>query len=394
MSTILQSIPPIAGDCAGALQVLSSFRGLHFLYGPKGCLASVRAVQNMEPFVQNPILAFDMKEIDAVMGMEEKILEQVPELAKAYPAKGLLTLTGSPIPAVSGIDLRMLAKNIEQRLDIPVVAVDASGFESCYYGMQQAWLALAERFLAPRNKRARCLNIMGASALSLGAGACLDELIGLIERCGLEFGCIFDRCEDIAALQLSTEASFNLVLGHEAIGLAGFFEKHFGIPYKVLYPAGCSGMQELIALLEDQFNIAIALCEKECYTVEQHKKNSARAALVAPPSLAEGLRHCLQKDWGFGDVRVLAYIPEARKELRLWREEFSADLVVSENEQLIRQSFNDVDFVFADPVFSDFAAGSCFIPLVQPCISGQLFSGQGACLIGKGGHTYLTERIT
>ncbi|HWR60080.1 MAG TPA: nitrogenase component 1 [Clostridia bacterium] len=394
MNTILQSIPPIAGDCAGALQVLSSFPGLHFLYGPKGCLASIRAVQNMEPFVQNPILAFGMSEIDAVMGMEEKILEQVPELAKAYPAKGLLTLTGSPIPAVSGIDLRMLAKNIEERLDMPVIAVAASGFESCYYGMQQAWLALAERFLTPGNKRARCLNIMGASALSLGKSACLDELIGLIERCGLELGCIFDRCEDVAALQHSTEAAFNLVLGHEAIGLAGFFEKHFGIPYKVLYPAGCWGMQELIELLEDRFNITIPHCEKEYYTVEQHKKNSTRAALAAPPALAEGLRRCLHEEWGFGDIRVLAYMPEARKELRLWRGEFSADLVVSEDEQLIRQSFNDVDFIFADPVFSDFSGGSCFIPLVQPCISGQLFSEQGACLIGKAGHAYLAEHIT
>lgn len=393
MSTILRLVPPIAGDCAGALQVLSSFTGIHLLYGPKGCLASVRTVQGVGRFAKNPIMAFDMSETDAVMGMEEKVITQVSELLPAYPDAQLVTLIGSPIPAVSGIDLRLLAKSIEKKCGIPVIPVDISGFASCYYGMHQAWLALAERFLVPREKDARCINIMGASALCLGSGADIGELTGLIERCGLEVGCVFDRCETIEELQSSTGAALNLVLGHEAIGLARFFQQHFDIPYKVLYPSGCSGMLELIALLEDRFNIKLPHSEKEYYNIRQQGAKGARAAVVASPAAAVSLRDCLQHDWGFGEVTVIAYIPGDRRELRLWKNEFSEDLIISEEEQVLQQYFAAADFVFADPAFSDLACGKNFIPLVQPCISGQLFAGEAACLIGKAGYEYISKYI-
>ena len=85
-----------------------------------------------------------LTEIDAVMGNDEKLIQDIEEAARELKPK-FIALAGSPIPFMNGTDFPAIAEILEQDLGIPSFSVPTNGMHDYVYGAGMALAEIAKR---------------------------------------------------------------------------------------------------------------------------------------------------------------------------------------------------------------------------------------------------------
>ena len=142
-------LPSFAADYSGACSTFFNFNYLMVMVDASCCTKNYTNYD--EPrWVRDKVttLSAGLKSIDVVLGDEQKLFDQVVEAAQTLDADGVVLL-GSPVPYITGMDIKGMAFEIENMLDLPVFGISTDGFHSYNTGIAQAYDAIYERFVLP-----------------------------------------------------------------------------------------------------------------------------------------------------------------------------------------------------------------------------------------------------
>ena len=277
MKDLSYYIPACTPDLDGAVSMLAPMGGMVILHDAAGCMENYVLYEEPRWFGMDAMVySSSLLQLDAVLGNEEPLIEQTAAaVKKLHPA--FVALVGSPVPAVTGMDLNGIASEIEFRSQTPAFAISCSGFRTYAEGAGAALKELVRRYAQPAEVCPGTVNLLGATPLDFSPHQ-LQALNARLEEAGWTVhGCF---CMDFCMDQLATmaKAQHNLVVSRAGLPAAKLAQRKFGTPYTELYPLTVSQAKTLrLSCPEDPIQ-------------------QPRALIVAEPvlaqSLADALLHC------------------------------------------------------------------------------------------------------
>ncbi|MBQ7457205.1 MAG: hypothetical protein IJS54_06355 [Desulfovibrio sp.] len=215
-------LPSYASDTSGVCSALYELGGLTVVHDASGCNSTYSTFDEPRWFKQeSAIVISGLTEMDAIMGDDQKLIDNCIEAAHIY-SPNFLALCSSPMPFVIGTDLPAIGAELEERLGIPVLVIPTNGIHSYIAGCGLAWEALLARFCQRLPKSPKpSINILGASPLDIENNT-LSHLCAWIRSIGFQLGAclaLHTSLEDISSLP---KAHANLVLSSSALPAARF----------------------------------------------------------------------------------------------------------------------------------------------------------------------------
>ena len=236
-------LPAPTPDLGGAASLLAELGGMVIFHDAAGCMENYAVYDEPRWFGSDSLIfSSSLLQLDAVLGNDAPLLDAAAEAAERLrPA--FLALIGTPVPAVTGMDLAGMAAELEHRTGLPAFGVDCTGFRPYSFGAGQALARLAERFAQPRPREPGRLNLLGVTPLDFSP----PQLAALQARLG-QAGwrstalCMGAGLEDVRAL---ARAERNLVVSEAGLPAARLLQRRFGTPYTCLTPLTAEQAQTL-----------------------------------------------------------------------------------------------------------------------------------------------------
>ncbi|MBQ6586659.1 MAG: hypothetical protein IJH83_07650 [Coriobacteriales bacterium] len=241
MAQLCLYLTPFAADYSGVASALFDLGGLIAINDASCCTAHY--VYCDEPrwnTRQQPVLCTTLRNIDAILGNDSKVVREVCEAASKL-ASPLVAVVGTPVPAITGMDTVGIAHEIEAATGIPSLGFDTTGFNWYDHGIVMAGRALIERFAADGLEREPGLvNILGMTPLDYGDKGNDADLVALLEDAGLHVGCRLFMGLEMESIRRIGAASLNLAVSASGLRLAKSLKRRFGTPYVVGFPMGAA----------------------------------------------------------------------------------------------------------------------------------------------------------
>ena len=220
---------------------------LHLVHGPIGCAAytwDIRGSLSSGPQLHRLSFSTDLQERDVIFGGEKKLTESLNELIDLHHPKAVFVYT-TCIVGVIGDDVEKICQLMEQEKGIPVIPVQAPGFQGTkkdgYRIACEALFKLVGRVNKPTPPHS--INILGDFNL---AGE-LWILVEYYKRIGVNVNCSLTgdgRVEDIGNAH---NAALNVVQCSGSMSRLGvMMEEKYGIPCKRVSYFGIEDMSEAL----------------------------------------------------------------------------------------------------------------------------------------------------
>jgi len=270
-------LPPLTPDLGGAASMLEPLGGLVVFHDAAGCLENY--VVYDEPRLAGSgalVCSSSLTAIDAITGNEEPLIAGIAaEAERLHPS--FAAIIGTPVPAVTAMDLEGIAAAAERKAHLPVLALSCSGFDPYWQGAGAALLQLVQRFAEPAAKEAHTVSLLGATPLDL-SDSMLAYSCSLLEQAGWHVRTAATMHADIRALQTLPAAELNLVVSRTGLPAAEYLQKRFGTPYRCLLP--------------------LSPHQAETLTLRETQQEDGEAVIAAEPILAASLADLLMERHG------------------------------------------------------------------------------------------------
>lgn len=397
MRKFLTCLPSLASDYSGACSVLFAMHSLNLLYSPGGCSSAVIECDEIRDLRQTLFFSSKLGEMEAVMGADEEFLVHAEKLLAQNQQAEFITIMGTPVPALTGVDIEAIADRLSRRTGLTTLALPTEGFETYYSGVYNTLLSLGKRFLECRETKNNQVNIIGYTPLSLGNQIHFTELIDELGQFGLEINCSPVGKIDIETFKRMPSAAFNLVVSHEGLGLAQYMQKEFSIPYSMNVPVGLWGMQQLFQVLAERVDIHQSYAAKKRYTLTGRAQPGQRAVVIGEPLFASCMAACLHNDFGFDHVETTSFMKIDRRMQKVYQEEALSYVHMFEGEEELAQWIDKIqpNIIVGDPLYQILTCeGSTqFVPIPHVGLSGPLYADAHYEFIGRRGYDYLASLI-
>ena len=188
-------IPIYTADVSGVCSALYELGGMTVMHDPSGCNSTYNTHDEIRWYDQDSLIYISgLTEIDAIMGNDEKFLDDIKEAARELHPK-FIALAGSPIPYMNGTDFPALAQVLEEETGIPAFAVPTNGMHDYVYGAGIALEEIAKRFTGEKTGRiqARTVNLLGVTPLDFGPVSHVEVLKENLKACGWKVLSIWRR---------------------------------------------------------------------------------------------------------------------------------------------------------------------------------------------------------
>ena len=140
-------IPIYTADVSGVCSALYELGGMTVMHDPSGCNSTYNTHDEIRWYDQDSLIYISgLTEIDAIMGNDEKFLNDIMDAARELKPR-FIALAGSPIPYMNGTDFPALAEVLEQELGIPTFSVPTNGMHDYVYGAGLALEQIARQFV-------------------------------------------------------------------------------------------------------------------------------------------------------------------------------------------------------------------------------------------------------
>ncbi|TGE38097.1 hypothetical protein E4K67_08910 [Desulfosporosinus fructosivorans] len=397
MSRFLNRLPSLASDYSGACSVLFALPSLNLLYSPGGCSSAVIECDEIRDLRQTLFFSSKLGEMEAVMGAEEEFLFQAERLWAQNQQAEFMAIMGTPVPALTGVDIGAMADRLCKRTGLTVLALPTEGFETYYSGVYHTLLTLGKRFLERREKKINQVNIIGYTPLSLGKETHLTGLIDELEEFGLIINCSPVEKIDMETFKSMSSAALNLVVSHEGVGFAQYMQKEYEMPYVMNVPVGLWGMQQLFKDLAEIIDIPLGYASKHRYAPTSKAKSGQRAVVIGEPLFASCMASCLRNDFGLDYVKPTSLMKMDRRMKKVYLEKALSDVHLFEGEEALAEWLNRIqpDIIVGDPLYQSLLGkGSVrYVPIPHVGLSGPMYSGEDYAFIGRSGYDYLASFI-
>ena len=232
-----------AADTAGVCSALYELGGLVVVHDASGCNSTYST--HDEPrweFMKSNIFISALTEMDAVMGNDEKLIEDTVSAAKDLQPK-FIALCGSPMPMMTGVDYEAISEEIERRTGIYTFAIKTNGIGTYVEGASDTFLELIRHYAVeggePRRKDAQPrINILGETPLDLTSMTAAGSIRKWVESLGLCVNLSLAMDCSIEDIKRAGEADISLVVSASGIKSAEMLNERYGIPYILGVPLG------------------------------------------------------------------------------------------------------------------------------------------------------------
>ena len=364
-------IPIYTSDVSGVCSALYELGGMTVMHDPSGCNSTYNTHDEIRWYDQDSLIYISgLTEIDAIMGNDEKFLDDIKEAARELHPK-FIALAGSPIPYMNGTDFPALAQVLEEETGIPAFAVPTNGMHDYVYGAGIALEEIAKRFTGEKTGRiqARTVNLLGVTPL---------------EACGWKVLSTWAMGDELDAFLQAGEAEVNLVVSSVGLRAAKVLEEKFGTPYVVGTPIG-SYTERIAKALEEKEQIPYRKdrMQGEIEEIMEQKGNrnpasgeeikkpeaagrQKKVTLIGEPVTMESLAAGIEQKYGC-PVEVLC--PLEKTEGLLCRQ----DRWICGEEEM-EEALKDAEIIVADPLYQPICPKYCmFYELPHIAFSGRIY---------------------
>lgn len=344
-------IPVYTADVSGVCSALYELGGMVVMHDPSGCNSTYNTHDETRWYeMDSQIFITGLTEVDAVMGNDRKLVDDVIDAAKRLHPK-FIALCGSPVPFLNGTDFKALARIIERETKIPSFAVDTNGMHDYVQGAGKALRILAERFVEkPEQKRPRTVNILGMTPLDYAYKNAADSMRKELEEEGYQVQSVWAMGDSLESLQKSGEASVNLVISQVGIEVAKYLEKAFQIPYVAGVPLGPVKSQVIDALSGAETDGKSRMWCRErtcvadsCTTDSDKSEKGQPVTLIGEPVMMGSLAKAITEKYGY-TTQVISPMEKCESLLA------DGDLAIR-SEETIEQALADKKNIVADPLY-------------------------------------------
>lgn len=242
MARLSLFLPPFAGDYSGAASTLFGLDCLVILVDAGCCTRNY--VEYDEPrWARRRKTAFSaqLRTLEAVMGDDRRIVDQVVDAAREL-GSSCVAILGTPVPAITGMDLPGIAQAVERACGVPAVGIETCGFETYEQGVARAAETLVRRFAASPADADACaagrprVGVWGLSPHDFLGTADMQAVLGWFDDAGLEVVCAPGGPWSHAALQAVGGVDANLAVAWSGLAPAHTLARRFGTPCLVGRP--------------------------------------------------------------------------------------------------------------------------------------------------------------
>jgi nitrogenase molybdenum-cofactor synthesis protein NifE len=267
MKQVQRVLVNYSADLFGMCSALYELGGLCVMDDASGCNSTYDTHDEPRWFDMDSMIYISaLTENDAVMGNDNKLIDDICEVAEAERPK-FIALGGSPIPMMMGTDFKGLARVIEKRTGIPSFGIKSSGMHTYEIGAGQAFAALVDAFcvkavqpgeaadrraaLKQERKSAGStyrigVNILGVTPLDFSIVGNAESLTTFFEQNGCTvisswaMGCTLEQ------LSLAGLADVNIVVSSTGLSAARRLQEVYGTPYVTGIPIGARASFDLL----------------------------------------------------------------------------------------------------------------------------------------------------
>lgn len=236
-------LPPPAGDYSGAAGVLFGLDCLVVLVDA-GCCTRNYTEYDEPRWARRRKTAFSaqLRTLEAVLGDEERIVEQTAEGVHELGVS-CAALLGTPVPAVTGMNLPGIACDVEERAGVPALGIETCGFETYARGASRTFKALVSRFAraseatAARDETASLrVNVLGLTAQDFMGEADMQACLGWLQEAGLEIAFSTAGSYTLDDVAAAGQADASVVVAWSGLAAARELQQRCGVPYVVGKP--------------------------------------------------------------------------------------------------------------------------------------------------------------
>lgn len=373
-------LPVYSSDTAGVCSVLFELGGLTVVHDASGCNSTYSTHDEPRWYdTESMVYITGLTEMEAVLGGDARFLDSVSDAAsRLRPA--FIAICGSPMPAMIGTDFEGLARELEARCGVPVLAPRTNGIRSYLHGAGEALAALIDRFCPGRPKtREPSCNLLGATPLDFGVNGTIEAIRAWAEAAGFRVLSCMAMGSTLAEIAEAAGAHVNLVLSAAGLPAARLLHERFDTPYVVGVPFGRFGHDFAEDLAEALREAAfVGDCSVPCGR-RTGQGMSDSLLIVGEAVGAASLSCALERETGLL-ARVLAPIdgPALPKWVLVPGDR------AGENEDLTAELFEWALEVIADPLYRPLCPASVpFTPLPHVAFSGRCFLKDMPVLTGR-----------
>ncbi|MDR1970994.1 MAG: nitrogenase component 1 [Treponema sp.] len=378
MSQMLYYLPPLSPDYSGVASVFHDLQALTVIHDAAGCTGTYTGYDEPRWFGSaSPTFCSGLREMDAVMGDDEKLVKKI-EAALKHTHAPCVAVVGSPVPMVVGFDFKGFAAMVERRTGLPVFGFPTTGLGYYDQGQRDAYLAVAKRVLPdtpPRNPRS--VNILGASALDGFDETALDALEDLLGGAGFRINACWGARSPLEELKSSGGAEFNWVVTAAALPLARYLQERYGVPFVTGLPIGKHERDRILSALSRGGDET----SKGNFPPPSDPMPGEETTLIIGEALfCSSLRAFFEAQGGGGRVKIATFFPEGRDLLRPGDEFFT-----NEDEAIRALADPALKEVIADPLIRDLlpeAAPPRFTGIPHRAVSGRIYNKSMADFFG------------
>lgn len=328
MGKLCMTLPPFSPDYSGVCSALFSLNCLTVIHDGAGCTGNYTGYDEPRWYHSNsPIYCSGLREIDAILGDDEKLIQKVLEAVSLLEKEGrrpeLIALVGSPVPMVIGTDMEGIATELENRTGIRSFGFSATGLSYYPQGLEQVDRKLIRRILQERDGKEKrsekilqtasktAVNLLGASPLDFGKTATIEEMKNWLENRGYRINTCFWDCRSVAEIEQAVFADCNIVVSVAGLWLAEYMEQEYGIPYVMGLPYGSTYSEYWKKQLDEKKRTAKKLSLNQN---EIQPKNS-EILIIGEQLQSSAIRDALEYQYGrTADVAgICSWKPELAK---------------------------------------------------------------------------------
>lgn len=337
-------IPPFSPDYSGVASTFFDLNAIAVLHDASGCTGNYTGYDEPRWYgSHSPIYCSGLREIDAIMGNDQKLIDKVIAAQRDIKAD-MIAIIGSPVPMVVGCDAKGIAAEIENATGVPSFGFDTTG-TACYdKGIGMASAELIRKFTISAPQIPGSVNLLGANAIDFPSGQ-IDSIRALLEENGIHVNASFPYGITLSAFRTLSSASLNIIMSASGIEAARILQKRFGTPYLIGLPYGKNGASSFINRTRNALN---GKHEDIISTGNDTARILVMGEAVASLAIAEALR----MDYGYSKVATASLFSRYReldgKEIIYVEDEAGAKKLLS----------NDWDIIIADPLYKRLAPNS------------------------------------
>ena len=365
-------IPIYTADVSGVCSALYELGGMTVMHDPSGCNSTYNTHDEIRWYDQDSMIYISgLTEIDAVMGNDEKLINDIETAAKELHPK-FIALAGSPIPYMTGTDFAAIAEILEQDLRIPAFSVPTNGMHDYVYGAGIALAEIAKRVEGKnRVTRKKSVNLLGVTPLDFGPQEHVESLKRNLEEAGWKVLSVWAMGDSLEDLERASEAEVNLVVSSVGLRAAKVLKERFRIPYVIGTPVR-GFMSMLVKAMEEKKKAAYLdegekeriSREKDSFWIE--KNDREEIILIGEPVIMESLAAAIEEKYRH-PVKVLCPL---RKTEGLLAE---GDRNVYGEEEM-EQELKDAKIIVADPLYRPICPKTAaFYELPHIAFSGRIY---------------------